>query len=322
MRFKKQIAFLFGAIAMISYLSVRYFPQNDDNTPVVSIIKEEGSQMQVYLLDQDETLVPLSIEVNEEWNEEDKLRLMVAYMSGKQQIAQFQPLFQDVCNLENVALENGIVTLNFDDTLKNYTPEYELRVLEALTWGACQFPDIKQVRISMNGEILRAMPNANTPIPEVLNRNIGINHFETASATLHTSREITVFCTKRMHGQVYMVPKSRRVPKGSDDVLDSVNQIVQDVSVTHQTTQPLFSNQVQVKQVTFENGVMVVDVNGALLDSSKSIKQDVYNALVLSLSMIEGVNEILVKVDGVMVSPFVEDTPVSGYDLLYNQVKF
>lgn len=323
LRFKKQIAFLFGAIAMISYVSVRYFPLEDQSAPVIAV-KDEATHMQVYLLDRDMTLVPLSIQVDEDLNEEDKLQLMVAYMSGKQQINNFQPLFDTDCTLQDVQIENGIVTMNFDDSLKNYSADNELRVLEALTWGATQFHNIEQVRLSVNGEVIDKMPNANTPIPEVLNRSIGINHFETATSSLHNSREITVFGTKRVDGQVYMVPKSRRVPKGSDDVKDTIQEIVNDVSVSSTLTQPLFLDDVKVEQMSLENGVMVVELNDAILDSSKSVKQDIYNALILSLTTIRDVKEIQLKVDGVTVSPTAEteDEPVSNYDLSYNEVEF
>ena len=64
--FKKQMAVVFGAIAMIGYLSVRFFPQQEQlATPVIST-KDETKHMQIYMMDSDQTLVPLSIPVSEE----------------------------------------------------------------------------------------------------------------------------------------------------------------------------------------------------------------------------------------------------------------
>lgn len=322
LQFKKQIAFLFGAIAMISYVSVRYFPTETNDVAVISV-KDEATHMQVYILDQDHTLVPISIAVDADLSEEDKLQMMIAYMSGKQKIPNFQPLFQEECTLETVEISNGIATLNFDDSFAAYDEQNELRVLEAITWGTTQFHDIEQVRICMNGNVLKTMPKANTPIPDVLNRSIGINHFETSTTSLHNSREITVFCTKRLDGQEYMVPRSRRVMKGNDEVKDTIDQILSDVAVSSQLSQPLYAEDVKIQQFSFEDGVMIVELNRAILDSSQTVKQDIYNALILSLSAISDVSEIQLKVDGVIVSPSEQsDEPVSCYDLSYNEIQF
>lgn len=322
-KFKKQIAFLFGAIAMIAYCSVQFFPsQVKDTTPVIAA-RDEGVHMQIYLKDQDHTLVPLSIPVNEEMSEEDKLQLMVAYMSGKQEIEGFQPLFQKECTMNKVKIQNGIASLYFDESLKNYQKEDELRVLEALTWGATQFHDIEQVKLFMNDTQLRVMPNANTPIPDVLNRSIGINHFETSTTSLHDSSSLTVFYTKKIQGQEYMVPRSRRVHMESDELKSSVSSILQDVSASSELVQPLYADDIQIEDFQIFDGSLVVNLNKNILANDRSVKQDVYNALVLSLATLPGIEKVELKVDGVVVSPKKQKAAmVSIYDLSYNEVKF
>lgn len=322
-KFKKQIAVLFGAIAMISYLSIRFFPSEPTSTTSVIATKDEGVHMQIFLMDQDHTLVPLSIPVNEDMSEEDKLQLMLSYMSGKQEIKGFQKLFQKECKLQNVKIQNGLASLYFDNSLKGYTAEDELRILEALTWGATQFHDIEQVKLYMNGVELRVMPNANTPIPEVLNRSIGINHFETSVSALHKSTSITVFYTKKIAGQQYMVPKSKRIEDNGDTLKTSVQQILTDISASSNLIQPLHADNVEVEDFRLYDGSIIVDLNKNILGSNRSVKQDVYDALVLSLANLSGIQKVEVKVDGVSVRlPSQKDEMVSIYDLRYNMVKF
>lgn len=321
--FKKQIAVIFGAIAMIAYCSIQFFPRQETATTPVIATREEGKHMQVYLKDQDHTLVPLSIPVNEEMSEEDKLQLMVAYMSGKQEIKGFLPLFQKECEIKKVEIKNGIASLFFDDSLKNYKEEDELRVLEALTWGATQFHDIEQVKLFLNDTLLKAMPKANTPIPDVLNRGIGINHFETATTSLHDSSSLTVFYTKKVNGQQYMVPRSRRVRMENDTMKTAVSSILQDVSASSELVQPLYADDIKVENFQIYDGSLVVSLNKNILANDRSVKQDVYNALVLSLATLPGVEKVEVKVDGVVVSPKSQKADmVSVYDLSYNEVKF
>ena len=320
-KYKKPLAFLFGAIAMISYLSIRYFPRTEDTQTVLSV-QDESTHMQVYLKDHDHSLVPLSIPVSEEMNEEDKLQLMVSYMSGKQNIKGFLPLFTKECTVKKVMIANGKAVMDFDDSLKNYQKEDELRVLESLTWGATQFHDVEQLEIQLNGVKLSSMPNAQTPIPDVLNRGIGINHFETATSALHTSDSVTVYCAKKIEGQQFLIPRSKRVMHASDSIKEGVLQVISDVSASSELSQPLYQDDVKINNFQFSNGTLIVDINKNLLSSDKSVKEDLYDSLILSLSALSGVDKVHVKVDGVSVMPQQQESAVSVYDLSYNEIAF
>lgn len=162
-KYKKPLAFLFGAIAMIRLPVNPLFSRTEDAQTV--LLYKMKVHYAVYLKDHDHSLVPLSIPVSEEMNEEDKLQLMVSYMSGKQNIKGFLPLFTKECTVKKVMIANGKAVMDFDDSLKNYQKEDELRVLESLTWGATQFHDVEQLEIQLNGVKLSSMPNAQTPIP-------------------------------------------------------------------------------------------------------------------------------------------------------------
>lgn len=320
-RFKKQIAFLFGMIAMVTYLSVRYFPSEKETTSVIQTTDEQ-IHMQVYLMDGDKTLVPISIPVDEEMSEEDKINLMIGYMSGKQKIKGFSPLFEKEVSLEGVHIQDGVAVLNFNESLLQYNKDNELRVLEALTWGSTQFHDVEQVKLQLNGEPLSNMPNANTPIPDVLNRSIGINHFETAVSALHSSDELTVFYTKKVEGTTYMVPKSKRYPAEKASLMAKVNEIMDDVSVSSSLIQPMVKDRVELESMSMEDGLMKVSLNKNILGADKTLKQDVYDSLTLSLLSLEEVKQVQVLVDDVVVSIGGDETPVSMNDVIYNVVKF
>ena len=318
---KKKIALLFGGLALVSYLSFTYFPFKTQDTPVLSL-QEEESYMQVYLLDKENTLVPVSISVNPDTSIEDKLQLLIAYMSGKQKIDNFKPLFKKECILKTVSLQDHTAVLYFNESFKNYDKKQELRLLESLAWGVTQFSDITDVKLMLDNQELKEMPLDHTPIPATLNRQIGINHFETKASTLHDSHTITVFATRKIDGVVYMVPQSRRVPYDVNTMEEEIEQIVSDVQVSANLSQPLYDDNITLHSSHFENGVLSVDVKGNLLGSDREIKQDAYNCLILSLSMLEGVEELQVKVDGVILSPFENKNSISVNDLVYNEVRF
>lgn len=323
-RYKKQFAVLFGAIAMISYLSFRFFPNVEaPNVTSVVAVNEKRNYLQVYLMDRDRNLVPLSIPINEEMNQEEKLQVMVSYMSGKQDIKGFHKVFQKDCKLLKVAVKNRVASLYFDSSFKDYKKEDELRVLESIVWGSTQFDNIDQVRLFMQNKELQFMPNANTPIPKMLSRNIGINHFETSTKTLHNSTSLTVFYTKKIEGQQYMVPKSKRIENYNQELKTSVEEIVSDISASSKLSQPLYSDDIKIVNFELYDGNMVVNINKNIIGSNRMVKQDIYDAVVLSLASLPGIKTLELKVDGVHVGlPNQKTDMVSIYDVSYNEVKF
>lgn len=322
LKFRKQMAVLFGTIAMLSYISVRFFPA-EETTSVVSVVKK-ADYLQVYMMDDEKTLVPLSIPVSEEASKEDKVSLLFSYMSGKQQMKGFFPLFEKECVLRSSSIKDGRVSLYFDETFLNYKKENELRLLEAITWGVSQIYDAEQVELYMNDQRLDKMPLANTPIPDILSRDIGINHFETSTSSLHDSDSLTVYYTKQIQGNLYMVPKSKRVDKSDrEDMKTKIDQILSDICVSSHLKQPLSEESVQVKDFKLQNGTVMVDLSGQVLSSNQSVKQDVYNSLVLSLTLLSGVEKIDVRLNGVSINLSEnKEAAVSVQSLYYNEMQF
>ncbi len=319
-KFQKPLAFLFGGIALVTYMSFRFFPQQNVDTPVVAL--QQGQQyMQVYVLDNEQTLIPLSIEISEDLSIEDKLQLLIAYMCGKQKIKNFQPVFQEELSTVNIQVENKVAVFNFDDTFLKYDVKNELRLLEALSWGATQFDEVDEVQIQLNQTTLTHMPLGNTPIPKQLNRTIGINHFETATATLHNSKALTVFCTKRIEGNVYVVPQTRRV-NNVQDLTTLANVILEDIRVSTNLTQPLFEEQIHISNMQLQDKVLTLQVNKNLLGSDQELLQEAYYCLVLSLSLIDGVEQVTLKIETDETSQVMQDQSIQVKDLYYNAVVF
>lgn len=322
MKFRKQIVFLFSCIALITYLSFHFSTSSDTASSLVSV-QEHGPHMQVYLKDDNQTLLPLSLPIAEDMSEEEQIQLMFSYMSGKQKIKGFYALFTKECKVKDVQIQDGIAHIYFDDSLMNYKKDDELRILEAITWGATQFHDVEQVKLYQNDAPLALMPNANTPIPDILNRSIGINHFETSTMDLHASSTLNVFTTKSIRGKEYLVPRSRRVAIEGDTLTYSVNAILKDVSASSELTQPLYAQNIQIKHYEVKEGVLSVELNKNILASDTSVKQNVYDTLVLSLSMLDGVERVEIQVDDAVVTPKDQnEQAVSKYELSYNEVTY
>ena len=124
----------------------------------------DASYLQVYLMDEDHLLVPL--------------------------------FFTQKDVLDSVEVSDGRATLCFNERFLSYDAQDELRLVEALVWGTTQFSGVEEVVFQLDGETLTSMPQAGTPLAQPLSRKIGINHFESSSATLHDSTSLLVYGVK------------------------------------------------------------------------------------------------------------------------------
>lgn len=303
MKYQKQMIVLFGALALFTYFSVQYFPniQKEDSISVMEENKQD--QIQIYVLDKDATLIPMAKSIEPGYDVVDKIKFMLEAMRVDHVFGEFTGVLSADTIVENVLIENGCASIYFNDAFVNYQEEQELRLLEAITWGVTQFQDIQQVQLYVNDTILSTMPLAHTPIPNPLNRKLGINHFEAATSALHQGDTITVFYTKEIDGQAYFVPKSKRIAGNVQDMEFVVKEVLQDVSVSSNLTQPLFEDNIDIMDLPRQEAdTLIVNMNHALLASDRSAKQSAYEALVLSLANTFDVDKVMVTVEDTVIS--------------------
>ncbi len=324
-RYRKQAALLFGTVAVFSYLSIHYFPtQNDPKESITVMETSKQEAIQIYVLDQDNTLIPMEKTIDTGKSTEEKLQIMIQGMCADQVKGDFSGVLASGTQLDNVIIEGNLVKLYFNEQLKHYEPSQELKVMEAITWGATQFPDITNVELYLGEERLTQMPLANTPIPTTLNRKLGINHFESASTSLSDAHTILVYYTKDIDGSLYFVPKSKRIAGDPNDMETIVNEVLNDVSASAQLQAPLYDETIEAMDLPrIENQKLIVNMSNTLLDSDRCAKQRAYEALVLSLAYNFDVEEVQVFVDDQVVSLHgSNEEAVSVSSLHYNPIPF
>ncbi len=323
-RYRKQVACLFGAIAVFSYLSIHYFSTDDTDESITVMEESESKQLQIYVLDKDNTLIPMDKEIPADLALEEQLKQMIAAMCADQVKGEFSGVLGKGTALTKVKVDNGLASLYFNEQLTSYEKEQELQVLEAITWATTQFDEISQVQLYYKDELLHEMPLDHTPIPDPLDRSLGINHFESASASLNNSASIIVYYVKQIDGKDYFVPKSKRISGNGKDMETVVKEVLKDVSVSSELTAPLYQESISATDLPKQkDNTLIVNMNHALLNDERTAKQSAYEALILSLANNFDVDEVKVYVEDNVVSLHgSNEEAVSVSSLHYNPIPF
>ena len=92
-----------------------------------------------------------------------------------------------------VDVKDDTAVVDFYKEFKNYKPEDEEKILQAVTWTLTQFEPIDKVKIKLNGEELTEMPVAGTPIGKFSTRAQGINVDTTEAVDITNTKALTVY---------------------------------------------------------------------------------------------------------------------------------
>ena len=281
------LLYLFSAIFCCISLSV-ILPTNQES---ILSFEQEESVLQVYLMDEEHLLVPVALAQEQDKDSERQIEVMMQYLCNRQELEGFRGFFKEDSILETVSVKNGTATLNFNEKFTAYDPKDELKLAESIVWGATQFSDVKNVVLQLQGKELSEMPQAKTPLKQPLDRSIGIKHFETSSSYLHDSASLTIYGIKKISGQTYLIPRSRRVSlETMASVQSQVEAVIADLSVSSTLNSTMKDHEVGIE--TNADGVVSVSLDESIFGSDRMIKKDDVNELVLSLCSLPSVTGV------------------------------
>lgn len=318
---KQGAALMFGAVALAAYLTTVLWPSRSQPVQTVSGSGGGGDMVQVYLLDEDATLIPYTLGIEEGLDLNQRVAEVLRLMTiGNEPVQGVRGLLPNNAQLENCTLQGNQLSLYFPENFRNYDPKTEMRLLEGLTWAVTQFDEVSEVLLYLAGEPLTHMPQLSTPVPLPLNRQIGINNFENTVNRLHDSHSLTVFYTRQKNGSSVYVPKTLRI-SNQTSLQDKLSSILSDISVFSQLKQPLAETPLTVLDCALDEGLLTINVSGEILDEEKKVNEELVTSLLLSIQSSLGVSQVQLQVDGVTVNlSGVNDDPIDLNSLILNQI--
>ena len=108
----------------------------------------------------------------------DKIKKIIEYLTiGKSSKIPngLKAIIPSTSELKSVNIDNGIVIIDFNEELLKTSEEFERKIIEAITYSLINIDGIEGVKITINAQPLVELPQTKEKLPDVLNRNLGIN---------------------------------------------------------------------------------------------------------------------------------------------------
>lgn len=195
-------------------------------------------------------------------------------------------------------LDKGVLTIDFSKEILEINKKYEEKMLESLIYTLTSINGIDSVKILVEGEELKQLPNSNKQLPSLLDRDYGINKVYNLTGTNNID-SYTVFYVNEFNDNYYYVPVTKYI---NNDKLDKIKIIIEEL-----TSNPVYESNlmsflnVNTKLLNYEikDDVIKLNFNNLILSdiTGNSILEEVIYTISLSVSNEIDVKEVVFMVE-------------------------
>ena len=163
--------------------------------------------------------------------------------------------------VNNVEIKESIVTIDFSKELLEVKEELEERLIEAITYSIINIDGVEAITIKVDGNLLAELPKTKKKLPELLNRNFGINKVFDID-NLNSIQKVTLYYLDKISNQNYYVP----VTKYLNDDREKINIIIDNLSsnyIYESSLVSLLNQNTELINYEIEDEIMTLNFNNS-----------------------------------------------------------
>lgn len=281
-------------IFLCAFATFVYF-KNDD----VKTVKKKANMQTVIFKDQDETLIPVSVDIGVKDNKENNIRGIIETMKSKDftQLGLY-PIFNKKLELNALIMESNQLTFDFTNNFKVSNNQQALDICEALSYLFCK-DGISKINMKIDGKAVSSFENTTIPL-SCITPNLGINNFETSTFDLYQTSSVLVYNEKKLAGKTYYIPTTTRIQNTNQTIDQKVSLLLDH-----------FENNTKVettKKSQLNDGLLSIYLSSRILDNSENISPTLYSRLEKSFLSLPDVSSVHIYINNELIQ---EDQNVS-----------
>ena len=281
-------------IFLCAFATFVYF-KNDD----VKTVKKKANMQTVIFKDQDETLIPVSVDIGVKDNKENNIRGIIETMKSKDftQLGLY-PIFNKKLELNALIMESNQLTFDFTNNFKVSNNQQSLDICEALSYLFCK-DGISKINMKIDGKAVSSFENTTIPL-SCITPNLGINNFETSTFDLYQTSSVLVYNEKEIAGKTYYIPTTTRIQNTNQTIDQKVSLLLDH-----------FENNTKVettKKSQLNDGLLSIYLSSRILDNIENISPTLYSRLEKSFLSLPDVSSVHIYINNELIQ---EDQNVS-----------
>ena len=196
----------------------------------------------------------------------------------------------------DVICGNKLVTVNFSKKLLDVSSYKEKQMISSIVYSLTDIDDIEGVSILVEGKKLDSYPNSKESLPNILNRDIGINKEYKINSRDNIS-SVVIYYMENIDDELYYVP----VTKYINDDRDKIKIVVEELTTSYIYEENLMSflnSKVKLIDYKEENDTLILNFNEYLFDSKDKVLEEVIYCLGYSVFDNYDVSMVMFEVNG------------------------
>lgn len=197
--------------------------------------------------------------------------------------------------VNNVEIKESIVTIDFSKELLEVKEELEERLIEAIIYSIINIDGVEAIKIKVDGNLLTELPKTKKKLPELLNRNFGINKVFDID-NLNSIQKVTLYYLDKISNQNYYVP----VTKYLNDDREKINIIIDNLSsnyIYESSLVSLLNQNTELINYEIEDEIMTLNFNNSIFTHDKILEEVTYT-IKESVCSTYPVKSVILEVEG------------------------
>ncbi len=206
-----------------------------------------------------------------------------------------KPVIPDNVKLFSCTMDQNIVKLDFSKEYLDIPQELEEKVLQAIVYSILDLKGVDGVKISVDGNPLTKLNKANTKLPDILTKDIGINKRYDINGRENINK-VVIYYLDEYENNTYYVPVTKYV----NDTRDKIKIIVDNLTSNYIYEPNLMSflNQdTQLLNYEIIDNNMVLNFNDAIFTDESKIIEEVVYSIAYSVFDTYNVDKVLLRVN-------------------------
>ncbi len=212
---------MLASLSLLILLFIYLFPVKENGAIENEITYLEALKMPIYLSDENNYVARINILKASE-NINSNIEVIISSLTENSKESTylpngFNPVIPKNTTLLSYELVNKVLKLDFSKELLNITKEKEVLLIEALIFSLCEFEEIDSIMIFVEGKLLENLPNSNEKLPDILNKNFGINKVYDITSIKNVDHTINYYLAKT-NDYTYYIPITKVTNNKSEKV--------------------------------------------------------------------------------------------------------
>ena len=273
------------------------------NPKISTIYVNNSNTLVIYLLSNNNYLVKTNIIVNKKELEE-KIKEIIDYLTVNKSSKipnGLNGIIPKNAKLNNIEINENKVILDFNSELLKISKELEERLIESIVYSLIDLDGVEKISIKIDGNILKELPFSKKKLPEVLDRNYGINKVYEIN-DLNNIEKVVLYYTNIIDDNTYYVP----VTKYLNDDREKIKIIIDNLAsnyIYESSLMSLLSSNTELINYEIEDKLMTLNFNNSIFTNNKLLEEVTYS---ISESVFENydVDSVLFQVNGKNIEMF------------------